>query len=301
MRRGAGGFALILVIWALVLLTSLATGFALAIRHEIRAAGDLASIAQAEATTSATLHAAAFMLSLAEPTDRWKADKQWRKLPWPDADIGVRVQSESGKIDINLAPRELLAGLFTQFMSPARSEALTDALLDWRDGDDDPEPSGAEQKAYSRAGYTYGPANASFNSVNELGRVLGFDYPTVELLKPYLTVHSKRPRINVLGADAVVLMATPGIDREIATMLLAQRDRVLAEGGRMDFAELRNGWRYLESRANDRLLSVDIDVLLPNGFRRREHAVIRLHRTRGYNLLARETLPATPAPEDRRL
>ena len=62
MRRGAGGFALILVIWALVLLTSLATGFALAIRHEIRVAGDLASIAQAEATTSATLHAAAFML-----------------------------------------------------------------------------------------------------------------------------------------------------------------------------------------------------------------------------------------------
>ena len=52
MRRGAGGFALILVIWALVLLTSLATGFALAIRHEIRVAGDMASIAQAEATAA---------------------------------------------------------------------------------------------------------------------------------------------------------------------------------------------------------------------------------------------------------
>ena len=300
MTRGSRGFALILVIWALVLLTSLATGFALAIRHEIRVAGDMASIAQAEATASATLHAAAFMLSLAEPTDRWKADKQWRKVPWPDADIGVRVQSESGKIDINLAPRELFNGLFTQFMSPGRSETLTDALLDWRDGDDDPEPSGAEQEDYSRAGYTYGPANASFNSVNELRRVLGFDYPTVEMLKPYLTVHSKRPRINVHGADAVVLMAIPGIDRAIATMLLAQRDRVLAEGGRMDFAALRNGRRYLESRPSDRLLSVDIDVRLANGFMRREHAVIQLHRTRGYKLIAREPLPAAATQGDPR-
>ena len=59
MKQRAGGFALILVIWALVLLTSLATGFALAIRHEIRVSGDMASIAQAEATATAALHATA--------------------------------------------------------------------------------------------------------------------------------------------------------------------------------------------------------------------------------------------------
>ena len=297
MKRQSRGFALILVIWALVLLTSLATGFALAIRHEIRVAGDMTSIAQAEATASAALHTTAFMLSIAEPADRWKADNRWRPIPWPDAAVAVRLQSESGKIDINLAPRELLDGLFSQFMSAARSEALTDALLDWRDGDDDPEPSGAEQDAYSRAGYTYGPANASFNSVNELGRVLGFDYRTVEQLKPYLTVYSKRPRINVFGADEVVLMATPGIDRETATQILAQRDRALDEGGRMDIGALRNGRRYLENRPNDRLLSVDIDVRMADGFMRRERAVIRLHRTRGYNLLARETLPVGPTSE----
>lgn len=299
MRRGAGGFALILVIWALVLLTSLATGFALAIRHEIRVAGDITSIAQAEATATAALHTTAFMLSITEPADRWKADNRWRRIPWPDAAVAVRLQSESGKIDINLAPRELLTGLFAQFVSSSRSEGLADALLDWRDGDDDPEPSGAEKEDYSRAGYAYAPANASFNSVNELRRVLGFDYPTVELLKPYLTVYSKRPRINVLGADAVALMAVPGIDREIATILLTQGDRVLAEGGRMDFAMLGGGRRYLESRPNDRLLSVDIDVRLADGFMRRERAVMRLHRTRGYNLLAREALPVASASEDR--
>jgi hypothetical protein len=56
----------------------------------------------------------------------------------------------------------------------------------------------------------------------------------------------------------------------------------------------------LESRPNDRLLSIDIDVRLDDGFRRREHAVIQLNRTRGYTLLARETLPTQLARGDAR-
>lgn len=83
-------------------------------------------------------------------------------------------------------------------------------------------------------------------------------------------------------------------------MILAQRDRALAEDGRMDVGALRSGRRYLESRPNDRLLSVDIDVRLANDFRRRDHAVIRLNRTRGYTLLAREALPLSPTSENPR-
>jgi hypothetical protein len=48
------------------------------------------------------------------------------------------------------------------------------------------------------------------------------------------------------------------------------------------------------------LLSVDIDVRLANGFMRREHAVIQLHRTRGYKLIAREPLPAAATQGDPR-
>ena len=39
--RTQKGFALILVIWALVLLVSLGSGFSYALRHEVRAASDL--------------------------------------------------------------------------------------------------------------------------------------------------------------------------------------------------------------------------------------------------------------------
>ena len=293
-----GGFALILVIWAIVLLASLAAGFAFAVRHEIRVAGDMASVARAEAAASAALHTAALLLGRADPEERWQADTRLRSMPWPDAVIGVRVQSESGRIDINRAPRALLLGLFAQFFPPGRADALVDALIDWRDDDDEPEPAGAEREAYEQAGYAYGPANAPFNSVNELSRVLGFDGQIKDTLRPYLTVHSRRPRINVLGADLIVLLSVPGVDRDIAATLVAQRDRILTEGGRMDFTALRSGRQYLESRPNDRLLSIDIDVRLDSGFRRREHAVIQLNRTSGYTLLARETLPTRLTPAD---
>ncbi len=294
------GFALVLVIWALVLLSSLAAGFAFAVRHEIRVAGDMASIARAEAAATAALHATALALGNAEPDERWQADGRVREVPWPDATIGVRVQSESGRIDINRAPRELLVGLFSQLLPAGAAESLADALIDWRDSDDEAEPNGAERDAYARAGYRYGPANAAFNSVKELTRVLGFDQRTVETLSPYLTVYARRPRINVLGADLLVLLSVPGVDQDMAATLIAQRERVLAEGGRMDFTALRSGRRYLESRPNDRLLSIDIDVRLDDGLRRRERAVIQLNRSRGYILLARETKPAEQAPEDAR-
>ena len=289
MIRRNHGFALILVIWSLVLLASLATGFAFAVRHEIRVAGDMASTARAEAAATAALHVTALALGTGARDDRWRADAQAHRIPWPDATISVRVRSEGGRIDINRAPRELLVGLFAQFFAASTAESLADALIDWRDSDDEPGPAGAEREGYSRAGYVYGPANTAFNSVGELRRVLGFDNRIVETLRPHLTVYSRRPRINLMSADLVALRSVPGIDADTAATLITERDRVLAQDGRMDWSAFREGRRYLEMRANDNVLSLDIDVQLDDGLRRREHAVIQLNRTRLFVLLARET------------
>lgn len=300
MKRRQRGFALVLVIWSLIVLTSLATGFALAVRQEIRVAGDVAAIARAEAVATAALHATALALNSPDPEARWQADTRTHQIPWPDAQVSVRVSSESGRIDLNRAPRELLLGLFEQFSPAETAERLTDALIDWRDRDDEAGPAGAEAREYARAGYRYGPANGPLNSVSELKRVLGFDARIVETVMPYLTVHSRRPRINVLSADLVVLLSVPEMDRETAWTLITERERALAEGGRMDLTAFRSGRRYLEARPNDRILAVDIDVRLDDGLRRRERAVIALNRLRGYLLLARQTRPVAPAGDDAR-
>ena len=127
--------------------------------------------------------------------------------------------------------------------------------------------------------------------MSELRRVLGFDARIVETVAPYLTIHSRRPRVNVLSADLVVLLSVPEMDRDTAWTLITERERALAEGGRMNMAVFRRGRQYLEARPNDKVLAVDIDVRLDDGLRRRERAVIALNRTRGYQLLAREARP----------
>ena len=99
MRRRADGFALILVIWALVLLATVATGFAAAVRHETRSAGDLASLARAEAIAAAAVRHAALALASTDPDFRWQADAQLREIPWPDARVEVRVRSENARIE----------------------------------------------------------------------------------------------------------------------------------------------------------------------------------------------------------
>lgn len=291
------GFALILVIWSLVLLASLATGFSHAVRHETRVATDMSAIARAEAAATAALHTAVLALASSDREARWQADSKAHAIPWPTATITVRVQSESGRIDINRSPPELLVGLFSQLIPDSDPEALADALIDWRDKDDIPGPTGAEEEDYLKAGYTYGPSNGPFYSVNELSQVMGFDSKIMELIKPYLTVHSRQPRINAASADLVVLAAVPEIDQATAQAFIEQREKALADGGELDYTLLRNARRYLDTRRGNKLFALDTEVRLNDGLKRREHAVIQLNRRRGFTLLARETLPVSEAPE----
>lgn len=291
------GFALILVIWSLVLLASLATGFAYAVRHQARVAADVADVARAEAAATAALHTMVLTLGMSDREARRQSDIGIHRVAWPQADITVQVKSESGRIDVNRAPRELLAGLFALLLPDANPEALADALIDWRDRDDRPGPAGAEQAAYAEAGYVYGPANTAFYSVNELSQVIGFDSRIVETVRPYLTVYSRQPRLNAASADLIALQAIPGIDQAAAQAFIAQRDNALANGDEVDYTPLRDARRYVNTRPGDRLLSLDIEVRLDDGFRRHEHAVLRLNRRGGHTLLAREARFTAATPE----
>lgn len=291
MKRYRGGFALILVIWALVMMSSLATGFAYAVRHEIRVAGDLAAIARAEAASTAALHAAVLAISSGEPEERWIADGQAHELAWADATVTVRVQATSGRIDLNSAPRPLLIGLLIQLFPDADHDALADAIVDWRDKDDRPEPNGAEDVEYERAGYAYVPPNRPFHSVNELSQVMGFDSRRMEALMPYLTVHGRRDRIHAATADLITLASIPGIGRAEAGEFIARREIALADGEALDMTPLRRGARYLDSRVDNKSYSLLIQVSLPDGLARRERVELQLQRKDGFSVLAREALP----------
>lgn len=286
------GFALILVIWSLVILLGLGTGFAMAVRHETRVATDTLRSAESDAIAIATRHLAVLALNRQDPDARWIPDGRWRDLRWGEANVTLRLRSESGRIDVNRAPRAVLVGLLELVAPTGDPEALADTLIDWRDRDDRPSPSGAEAEDYRAAGLDYGPANRPLVSVNELSRVLGFDDEMIDALRPYVTVHSRRPRVNAMSAEPTVLAALPGIDSITAEQFVQLRDAALDGGENPPLTMLKEGRRFVEMHLDNRVVAMDIVVTLPDKTRQAEQLVIALGRNGSYTLLARETRPS---------
>lgn len=80
---------------------------------------------------------------------------------------------ESGKLNLNTA-------IYTNLIKlPFMTDELADAIVDWRDDDDDPEEAGAESDAYLRTDTPYYAKNDRFESIEELRMLNG---ATEELL-----------------------------------------------------------------------------------------------------------------------
>ena len=94
-----------------------------------------------------------------------------------DDEVKVRygLTDESAKLNINTAAADQLARLIAQVVPEETPvEPLVDALLDWRDGDGNPLPDGAESDYYLQLPVPYRCKNAPFETVEELLMVRGF-------------------------------------------------------------------------------------------------------------------------------
>ena len=88
----------------------------------------------------------------------------------------VTVEDEAGKVDLNSASEPLLRALLAGAgATPVEVDRITAAILDYRDADNLRRPDGAEADEYRLAGRQNGPKNAPFDSIFELGQVLGVD------------------------------------------------------------------------------------------------------------------------------
>ena len=105
----------------------------------------------------------------------------------------------------------LLRSLFTNIGGADADVAahIADAIQDWRDPDDLKRPNGAEDADYRAADLKYGPANAPFETVTELARVMGVTPAIFARVADSLTVHSRQGGINPATASRNVLLALP--------------------------------------------------------------------------------------------
>lgn len=186
--RGERGFALLLVLWSLVLLTLITTRLVGAGRSEARLAINLRAAASAEMVADAAVHEAMFRL-LDQPSTGWAADGTRRHLTLPGGTVEVVIEDHSGLVNPNRASDLLLQALLRGVgadSGTARSAAA--AIQDWRSRGASARQFGAKAAEYRAAGRDYGPPEAPFRTTGEVGLVLGMTPALLRQLTPHLTV-----------------------------------------------------------------------------------------------------------------
>jgi general secretion pathway protein K len=209
-RMPERGFALIIVLWGLVLLSLIVGEIGAASRSEAKIARNLLANAQAEAAADAAVFEAAFRLADRSPAG-WVADGGTRRLTVGDTRVAVTLEDDSGKVNPNAATPDLLAQLLAAVGAPGGGRAIAQAIVDWRGGDGAAPPD-AVAAAYRAAGLAYLPPGAPFARIDEVALVLGMTPDLFARLAPHLSI-AQRGTPDPSHADPVVarlLAAQPG-------------------------------------------------------------------------------------------
>jgi general secretion pathway protein K len=205
-RRGSIVVAALWIIFALATLASIASAYVAQSAISL-SANDRAI--QSEALARAALELTAYRLSSRQAEQRPTRGEFDFRLA--GSDVGVTFVSEAARINLNLAPKSLIAGLFTEFgTEPELADEYAARVEAWRSP---PKPSAEQDEAslYRAAGLGYLPRNAAFNHVDELWLVLGLPDSLVARTLPFFTVYSRTAEVNVLDASPEVLAALPGM------------------------------------------------------------------------------------------
>jgi general secretion pathway protein K len=220
--KGNRGIALLLVLWALVLLGTLALGFSWSMRTEAMAARNGIDETRAYFQARTGVNRAVALLASLPADNVLKASITGKD---DDASYDVRIEGESGKVNVNLVDDEvLLAILLKAGLPEEEAEGIRDAILDWRDEDDDPRSRGAEQAEYGRMTEPVTPRNGKMRGIGELMCVKGVSKEFYEgFLSKVFTVHGNSAQVSFQRAPLIVLRSLPGVSAEAADRIVAGR------------------------------------------------------------------------------
>jgi general secretion pathway protein K len=215
------GFIVVAVLWILAALSALVLIYLTYVTNTAVVVAGSADRVQTEALVTAGVELAAYQLTAVNPDFRPTAGAF-------DARVGagsvtVTFRSEAARIDLNAAPKGLLAGLMTGLgAAPSDAAGYADRILAWRAptelGDADPENS-----FYRASGASYIPRHAPFPQAEELWLVKGIPPQLIERMLPFVTVFSNLAAINILDAAPQVVAALPGMTPENLQAVLVQR------------------------------------------------------------------------------
>jgi general secretion pathway protein K len=239
------GVALLLALLVLTLLVALILEFDAEARREYREAAGFRDNFKAGMLMRAAVQATRAVLQqdffrdkqtgelYDGPTDLWA-------MPIKDYAIGdgflsAQIEDERGKLNLN----ELAAASGDVLQQKAKilrvkrlfellqiSPDLVDALVDWVDQDDIPQPAGAESLYYQSQKPPYRTANIPLPSLGDLRLVKGFTPEIVDRLSRYVTAYPSEggALVNLNTADPLVIQALdPAITQTMAMEIVQGR------------------------------------------------------------------------------
>ena len=220
-KRNARGFIVVAVLWILAALSALVLIYLTYVTNTAVVVAGSTDRVQADALAAAGVELAAYQLTAVKEDARPSSGTFNARLG--AARIFVTFRSEAARIDLNAAPKALLAGLIIGLGgAPANAADYADRIMAWRAktdrGDDDPETS-----SYRTAGIAYAPRHAPFPQAEELWLVRGIPPVVVERMLPFVTTFSNVASVNVMDAAPQVLAALPGMTPGRLQDVLSQR------------------------------------------------------------------------------
>ena len=206
MWRRSGGFALLVVLWTLVLIAFIVAHLTASGRTEIRIAGNLVADAVAEAADDGAIFAAIFNQLEPNPDQRWPLNGQAHEIIIGNSRVKVQLEDEAGRVNPSTASPALLEALLrTTGSDPESGRRLAAAIGQWVGSQPGVGPQNA-MAAYRAAGLDYGPPGEPLETLDELGRVLGMTPAVLAAIRPHLTLFGPAEP-NPASADPVVTAA----------------------------------------------------------------------------------------------
>jgi general secretion pathway protein K len=221
MRRGERGFIVIAVLWILAALAALALIYLTYVTNTAVMVNVNTDRLQADALMSAGIELAAYRLTAQNEATRPTSGTF-------DARVGagrvnVTFRSEAARIDLNVAPKQLLAGLMTAVGVAAEDASVyADRIMAWRSSTE-PGLENPEDSYYRTLGAPYLPRHAPFPHADELWLVRGIPPAVVERVLPFVTVFSNMRTVNVLDAAPQVVAALSDMSPQTLQQVLRDR------------------------------------------------------------------------------
>jgi general secretion pathway protein K len=219
--RNPRGFIVVAVLWILAALSALVLIYLTYVTNTAVVVAASTERIQTDALATAGVELAAYQLTAVRAEARPSSGTFNARMG--AARVSVTFRSEAARIDLNAAPKALLAGLMIGLgAAPANAADYADRILAWRAkaeaGEDDPETS-----SYRTSGIAYAPRHAPFPAAEELWLVRGIPAYVVEQMLPFVTTFNNKASINIADAAPQVVAALPGMTPERVQAVLSQR------------------------------------------------------------------------------